>query len=178
MNRKRCLHLTTFPLKGWLEPGEKVVPDNDDATADSVFESEDEDRRVNGESPELAMQLDDEDFDQCPLLRKPGEMNDELADIVLSRLRAGVPYPKDTAGKRQDRFCLHVSRFRDPSFDLGLWYAHYCATQSESGAESVMAETSRRMVARWQMGRDSADTSMGVELARFRASISRAKESV
>lgn len=161
VNSKRCLHLTTFPIEDWTCPGNsKVMKD----PSEFEFSSGDE-----------------VDLGKCPLIRKTGELNDELAEIVLQKLRAGLPYPGDSQFRRANRFAVgtsdkdefltildherdealkvHVSKFRNASFDLGLWYAQFCAMRKVE--DLPCPESAMKMVARWQRGRLPEETIMG-----------------
>lgn len=144
--------MTTFPIPDWVKPAD----DEDETRRDNEpgFESFDSEDEVDGS---LKRDLPDDDLDE----------------IVLGALKAGLPYPGDAGPRRPERFSVgvsdrvdfylvldhqrdqalyvHPSRLRNASFDVGLWYATHCAAQTDVN-ESESAST---LVARWQRGRQS-----------------------
>ncbi|KAH6894887.1 hypothetical protein BKA70DRAFT_1232229 [Coprinopsis sp. MPI-PUGE-AT-0042] len=173
-NLERCMHLNMFPMKRWSlpEPYEIEVSSND------AFDSDEEvAQELLGDSPEFEFSSGDEvDIDKCPLIQKMGVLNGELSDIIVRTLQTGMPYPGDAKTRAPEHFSvgksekddfymildnerdeaayLHVSCLRNPSFNLGLWYAMILAERSNP-------ESANTVVARWQIGQMPEETIIG-----------------
>lgn len=91
----------------------------------------------------------------------PGDANRRLADCFAVGVSDRADFYMILDHERDEALYVHPSRLRNASFDLGLWYAGFCAGRTEQ--ELVGSESATTLVARWQRGRRAEDTSIGIQ---------------